>query len=120
MRQHGARIRRANWTLLPTLMQIEGELSSYHQGQHKQCSLHGGSRLSALLRAAFLLLHKPLAPWPQPISPPRSSTGLSVAMHLTQVVLSALCVFTMGSPSYSESRAPGELVVVSFPKTKWS
>ena len=81
VRRHGARIRRAPRSLLPTLTRLEDQLSGHHQGQHKQCSLHYGSSWSALLRARFCLFYKPLASprlyKPRPAHfPPSWITGL--------------------------------------------
>ena len=70
VRRHGARIRRAPRSLLPTLTRLEDQLSGHHQGQHKQCSLHHGGGWCALLRTGYLLLYTPLAPQAQPTSLP--------------------------------------------------
>ena len=71
VKQHGARIMRVIWTLLPTLTHLKGQLSGHQQGQHKQCSLNCGSSWSDLLRAGFLSLYKQLAPWAQLMALPR-------------------------------------------------
>ena len=66
VRQQWSRIMRVIWTLLPTLMHLEGKLSGHQKGQNKQCSLHHGGSWSTLLRAECLLLNKPLLPEPSP------------------------------------------------------
>ena len=98
-------------------MRLKGQLSGHQQGQHKQCSLHHGGGWSTLLRAGFLSLYKQLAPSAQPMPLP-GGRGLGKAPG-TGGSLGPWGVYG-GSPSYSESRAPGEDVVASLPKIKWS
>ena len=118
VRRQWARITRIIWTLLPTLTHLEGKLSGHQKGQHKQCSLHCGGSWSAPLMAGFLLLNKPLLPEPSPH--PSQENHRPVARHLAQMASLGLGMFTVGSLSYSDNRAPGEHVVVSLPKIKWS
>ena len=75
VRQHGARIMRVIWTLLPTLMHLEGKLSGHQKGQNKQCSLHHGGSWSTLLRAEFCCLINHYSLSPAHITPSRT-TGL--------------------------------------------
>ena len=103
VRQHGARIMRVIWTLLPTLMCLKGQLSGHQQGQHRQCSLHRGGGWSALLRAGFLSLYKQLAPRAQLMVLPRVPQVCGQPPG-TDGSLGSWAVYG-GSPSYSESRA---------------
>ena len=118
VRQHQARIRRAIQTLLPTLTSLKSQLSGHQQGQHKQCSLHHGGSWSALLRAGFCLLYKPLAPQVQPTSLPveRQACGQAPGTGGSLGPWDICC----GKSSYSESRALRGHVGVSLPKDKWN